>query len=263
MSASSRPARPSSPFVTQFAPTGDRAVTWATHARPVHAARWGAILPRCPTSSAGPPCSRPSGSRRADPGMRVVDPRGISVDGRSRVWSVPDASDPSFAREERRARARRAAAEASAERQQELRSRYAPPAPHPEGPTRTGGRVRSERDGGSFDVAAVAASARAALDAHPSTWTSYAELCAANGLDRGLSPAVARRLTPGSAGQHWFRIRSNDGVYDLPRDDASPRRSQAEADRALEAIGVRVLSHRADPERKLLWMHGEWCLAGR
>jgi hypothetical protein len=117
------------------------------------------------------------------------------------------------------------------------------------------------------DVAAIAASARAALDAHPSTWTSYAELCSANGLDRGLARVVARQLSPQPTGDHWFRIRNGDGVYDATTGAAERggpvRYSQAEADRALEAIGVQVLRHHADPDRKLLWMHGEWCLAGR
>jgi hypothetical protein len=116
-------------------------------------------------------------------------------------------------------------------------------------------------------LGSVAASARAALDAHPSTWTSYAELCAANGLDRGLALVVARGLILEPTGRDWFRIRNSDGVYNVPTDEAERgdpvRFSQAEADRALEAIGVRVRAHRADPERKLLWMHGEWCLAGR
>jgi hypothetical protein len=111
-------------------------------------------------------------------------------------------------------------------------------------------------------VAAFAASAIVALDAHPSTWTSYAELCAANGLDRGLASVVARQLGPASTGQHWFRIRNSDGVYDVPASGAD-RLSQAAADGALEAIGIGVRAHRADPERKLLWMHGEWCLAAR
>jgi len=177
---------------------------------------------------------------------------------------VPDATDPSFAREERRANARRAAAEASPHRQQELRAKYAPP-PAPARQVRPAGRKAAARDAVTFDVAAIAASARAALDAHPSTWTSFAELCPANGLDRSLAAALARQLGPASTGEHWFRIRGGDGVYDGVR-DGSPggaRYGRDEADRALEAIGVRVRAHHADPERKLLWMHGEWCLAGR
>ncbi len=181
---------------------------------------------------------------------------------------MPDASDPSFAREERRARARRAASEASAERQQELRSKYAPAPPPPPEPRRTsGGRTQARHSGPPIDAQQIAASARAALDAHPSTWTSYAELCSANGLDRSLSPVVARQLIPEPTGDHWFRIRNNDGVYDVPAGGANRgdavRHTQAEADRALEAIGVRVVGRRADPEYKLLWMHGEWCLAAR
>jgi hypothetical protein len=181
---------------------------------------------------------------------------------------VPDASDPSFAREERRARARRAAAEASPDRHEELRARYAPPpAPVRQARARASTRSTSDRTAVSFDVAAVAASARAALEAHPSTWTSYAELCPANGLERGLAAAVGRQLDPASTGEHWFRIRNSDGVYEVPRVGSGggdgARFNQAEADRALEAMGIRVQAHRADPERKLLWMHGEWCLAGR
>jgi hypothetical protein len=117
------------------------------------------------------------------------------------------------------------------------------------------------------DVAAVAASARAALDAHPYTWTSYAELCSANGLDRGLALVIARRLVLEPTGDHWFRVRDSEGVYNVPADEAVrgdlARYSRAEADRLLEAIGVRVVRQRADPDQKLLWMHGEWCLAGR
>ena len=82
-----------------------------------------------------------------------------------------------------------------------------------------------------------------------------------------MALVVARQLIPEPTGQHWFRIRNSDGIYNVPADEAERgdpvRYSQAEADRALEAIGVTVRSHRADPERKLLWMHGEWCLAGR
>ena len=82
-----------------------------------------------------------------------------------------------------------------------------------------------------------------------------------------MATVVARQLVPELTGQHWFRIRNSDGVYNVPAGGAARghpvRFSQAEADRALEAIGVGVRAHRADPERKLLWMHGEWCLAGR
>jgi hypothetical protein len=55
---------------------------------------------------------------------------------------------------------------------------------------------------GPIDAAQVAASARAALDAHPSPWTSYAELCSANGLDRGLSLVLARQLIPEPKDDH-------------------------------------------------------------
>jgi hypothetical protein len=82
-----------------------------------------------------------------------------------------------------------------------------------------------------------------------------------------MALVVARQLVAEPTGQHWFRIRNSDGVYNVPTeapDRGDPVRfSQTEADRALEAIGVRVHGRRADPERKLLWMHGEWCLAGR
>ena len=110
--------------------------------------------------------------------------------------------------------------------------------------TQTGAKARSDRRGPSIDVAAFAASASVALDAHPSTWTSYAELCAANGLDRGLASVVARQLGPAPTGQHWFRIRNSDGVYDVPASGAGRsdpvRFSQAAADSALEAIGIGV-----------------------
>jgi hypothetical protein len=69
------------------------------------------------------------------------------------------------------------------------------------------------RSSGAIDSAAIAALARGALDDHPVTWTSYAELCSAGGLDRGVALVVARLLVPEPTGDHWFRIRNSDGVY--------------------------------------------------
>ena len=115
---------------------------------------------------------------------------------------------------------------------------------------------------GVIDAAAVAAVARQALDEHPSTWTSYAELCSASGINRGAALVVARALIPEPTGDHWFRIRNSDGVYNVPSDEAERgdpvRYSQFEADRQLEAIGVRVIDRRADQRRKLCWTPAGW-----
>jgi len=132
---------------------------------------------------------------------------------------------------------------------------------HPR-PRRTAGQ-RS----GSIDAAAIAALARRALDEHPATWTSYAELCSASGLDRGLALVVARLLIPEPTGDHWFRIRNSEGVYNVPSDEAEHgdpvQFSQAEADRHLVAIGVPVVAKRADPARKLCWSSSGWAVKVR
>jgi len=180
---------------------------------------------------------------------------------------VPTPEDPSFAREQRRARAREAAAAASPERIAELRAEHAQD-------TATDQRQRSgisrprKHAGPSrpIDASEVAAIARRALDDHPSTWTSYAELCSASELDRGLALVVARLLIPEPTGEHWFRIRNSDGVYNVPADEAEHgdpvRYSQGEADKQLARIGVRVVAKRADRARKLCWTSDGWVIGG-
>lgn len=170
--------------------------------------------------------------------------------------------DPSFAREERRARAREAAAAATPERRQELKARYEPVAPEP--PRRARRPSARSQPRSDIDVTATAAVARKALDAHPGAWTSYAELCSAAGLDRQLALVVARHLVPGPMNEHWFRVRNGDGVYHMPTDDTergdAAGFSAAEADRRLEAIGVSVVGGRADIRRKLVWTTTGWQL---
>jgi hypothetical protein len=104
------------------------------------------------------------------------------------------------------------------------------------------------------------------LDAHPGTWTSYAELCAAAGLDRQLALVVARHLTPQPTSEHWFRIRNGEGAYNMPTDEATRgdvvRFSAGEADRLLAAIGVDVTHGRADRRRKLVWTTTGWRMQG-
>jgi len=175
---------------------------------------------------------------------------------------MPMPGDPSFAREERRARAREAAAAATPERIQELKSRYEPIDPDPPRPARRSSR--RQRSQTVIDSAAIAAIARTCLDEHPGTWTSYAELCSAAGLDRQLALVVARHLVPEPTSEHWFRIRNGEGVYNMPTDEAERgdivRFSPAEADRRLEEIGVRVVDRRADRRRKLVWTTTGWQL---
>ncbi|MET0146391.1 MAG: hypothetical protein ABW328_16645 [Ilumatobacteraceae bacterium] len=114
--------------------------------------------------------------------------------------------------------------------------------------------------------------ARAALDKHPATWTSYAELCSATGLTRNLAPTVARELHPEPTGAHWFRIRDDNGAFvaaeaaEAADGDEEPgdadRPSPADADRQLAASGVAVADGRADPARKLHWTGSGWALPG-
>ena len=115
-----------------------------------------------------------------------------------------------------------------------------------------------------IDASAIAAIARQALGAHPSTWSSYAELCSASGINRGAALVVTRALIPEPTVDHWFRIRNADGIYNVPSDEAERgdpvRFSQVEADRQLEAIGVRVINKRADQKRKLRWTRTGWTL---
>jgi hypothetical protein len=175
---------------------------------------------------------------------------------------MPVPGDPSFAREERRARAREAAAAATPEQLQDLKARYG--SINPDRPRPTQRSSRSSRSEQVLDSAAIASVARAGLDAHPGTWTSYAELCSASGLDRQLALVVARHLVPEPTGEHWFRIRNGDGVYNMPTDEAKRgdvvRFGQAEADRRLEEIGVRVVDRRADRRRKIVWTSTGWQL---
>jgi hypothetical protein len=80
-----------------------------------------------------------------------------------------------------------------------------------------------------------------------------------------LALVVARLLIPEPTGDHWFRIRNSDGVYNVPSDEAEHgdpvRFSQAEADRQLAAIGVAVVARRADAGRKLCWTSSGWAVA--
>jgi hypothetical protein len=114
----------------------------------------------------------------------------------------------------------------------------------------------------TIEGAEIAAEARRILDAHPATWTSYAELCSAHGLSRGLALVVARAMAPEPTGGHWFRIRNEAGVYNVPVNEHDRvSYGQAEADRLLRSIGVTVIGGRADPGRKIVWTSEGWVLA--
>ena len=120
-----------------------------------------------------------------------------------------------------------------------------------------------------IDTAGIARTARAALDKHPGTWTSYAELCSAMGMTRSSAGTIARQHIFEPTGTHWFRIRSDDGVYEPPTTDEAGAEadepvllSPAEADAQLTAIGVAVADGRADPDRKLGWNGSAWTLPG-
>src|SRR5262245_58073806 len=113
----------------------------------------------------------------------------------------------------------------------------------------------------TIDAAAIAAEAQRVLEAHPATWTSYAELCSAHGLSRSLALVVAKALIPLPTGDHWFRIRNEAGVYNAPvGEDDLVGFSQVEADRRLRSIGVGVVDDRADPGRKMVWTADGWVL---
>jgi hypothetical protein len=116
-----------------------------------------------------------------------------------------------------------------------------------------------------LDAAMIANEARLALDEHPGTWTSYAQLCDANGLSRRLALVVARLLVPEPTESHWYRIRNEAGVYRVPADEPDrgdpSRYSQSRADQLLGSIGVGVVNGRADPARKLVWGAQGWALA--
>ena len=197
---------------------------------------------------------------------------------------MPTPRDPSFDRVERATRAREAASGASDERLAELRARYlAPPTPPKRGAARRSApaapapRPRpAPRESNPIDAAAVVRTARAALDKHPATWTSYAELCSAMGLTPSLAPAVARQVTFDATGAHWYRVRDEHGSFvvtaagaeagetEAPRAEApdAGRPGAEEADRQLEALGVTVVDGRADPDRKLAWTGSGWALHG-
>ena len=114
-----------------------------------------------------------------------------------------------------------------------------------------------------IDAESIAATARRALNQYPATWTSYAELCSAHDLSRQLALVVARQLQPAPTGDHWFRIRNSEGVYNVPADEVDTVAfSQAEADSRLRAIGVDIVDRRADPARKLYWTPDGWPLRG-
>src|SRR4051812_8743626 len=115
----------------------------------------------------------------------------------------------------------------------------------------------------TIDAGAIAQTARSAFRAHPASWTSYAELAEAHGLTRGHALVVARALNPEPTHDCWYRIRNQDGVYNVPVSEDDPGTyTQAEADRLLRADGVAVTNRRADPSRKLTWANGTWRRVG-
>ena len=77
-----------------------------------------------------------------------------------------------------------------------------------------------------IDTAGIARTARAALDKHPATWTSYAELCSAMGMTRSSAGMIARQHIFEPTGTHWFRIRTDDGVYEPPTRPRGRRRGR-------------------------------------
>lgn len=190
---------------------------------------------------------------------------------------MPTPGDPSFDRGERATRAKEAASGASDERLAELRAKYLAPASAPKRganrrPAAAAPAPRAQpavRQPSPLDVAAVARTARAALDKHPATWTSYAELCSAMGLTRSLAPTIARQVVFDPTGSHWFRVRDEHGAYAIPAEDdpsdaehAAGRPTADEADQQLETFGVAVVDGRADPARKLAWTGSGWALHG-
>ena len=196
---------------------------------------------------------------------------------------MPTPGDPSFDRLERANRAKEAASGASDERLAELREKYLAPAATPKrAAARSARSAPAPRPKAAapkpspIDAGAIARTARAALDKHPMTWTSYAELCSAMGLTRSLAAAVARTPIFEPTGSHWFRVRDDHGVYEVPAAEAErPGAEQPgdepsdaehptaeEADRRLEALGVAIVDGRADPARKLAWTGSGWALHG-
>jgi hypothetical protein len=200
---------------------------------------------------------------------------------------MPSPGDPSFDRQQRAARAKLAASDASGERLAELREKYlAPTKPTTRAAARTTrtsapaaapARVPSTPKVRPLDTAGIVRTARAALDKHPATWTSYAELCSAMGMTRSSAGLLARQHVFERPGAHWFRVRNDDGVFEWPDGtQAAPgdRRGDGdeagegggvtldpdEADRELLAIGVAVVDGRADPDRKLGWNGSAWTL---
>jgi len=195
---------------------------------------------------------------------------------------MPSPGDPSYDRQQRAARAKQAASDASGERLAELREKYLAPTK----PTRrssTGSTPASSRASAvsttrrppaapkvnPIDTAGIARTASAALDKHPGTWTSYAELCSAMGMTRSSADRIARQHIFESTGTHWFRIRSDDGAYEPPTTDEAGADgnepvllSRDEADAQLTGIGIAVVDGRPDPARKLGWNGSAWTLPG-
>ena len=205
---------------------------------------------------------------------------------------MPSPGDPSYDRQQRAAHAKQAASDASAERVAELREKYLAPTKAARGAAAAGARTSSATAAGTratapttprqpsvpkvhpIDTAGIVRTARAALDKHPGTWTSYAELCSAMGMTRSSAGTMARQHIFEPTGAHWFRIRSDDGVYEPPTPDEgtdragtdgaepAPLLSPTDADAHLTAIGVAVVDGRADPGRKLGWNGSAWTLPG-
>ncbi|MET0324044.1 MAG: hypothetical protein ABW219_02390 [Ilumatobacteraceae bacterium] len=203
---------------------------------------------------------------------------------------MPSPGDPSFDRQQRAARAKQAASDASGERLAELREKYLAPTkpttratasrtsrttrtPTPAAAPRV--RVPSTPKVRPLDTAGIVRTARAALDKHPQTWTSYAELCSAMGMTRSSAGRLARQHVFERPGAHWFRVRNDDGVFEWPDavegNEGDPGVDVAvvavsfdpdEADRELAGIGVAVVDGRADPDRKLGWNGSAWTLPG-
>ena len=203
---------------------------------------------------------------------------------------MPQPGDPSYDRQQRAARAKQAASDASGERLAELREKYLAPVSPAKRAAGAGPGTRAATPAAQataprprqpsapkvhpIDTAGIVRTARAALDKHPGTWTSYAELCSAMGMTRSSAGVLARQHIFEPTGTHWFRIRSDDGVYEAPTVEeaadgsvdegaAQPASlSPAEADAQLTAIGVAVVDGKADPACKLGWNGSAWTLPG-
>lgn len=223
--------------------------------------------------------STDAGSESGDPAVAAATGRRLGAAHRVTAYPrpMPTPGDPSFDRVERATRAKEAASGASDERLAELRAKYLAPPPSPKrgaarrsataGAAAPAPRPRPDaRQSNPIDAAAIVRTARAALDKHPATWTSHAELCSAMGLTRSLASSVASEVTFDVTGPHWYRVRDDHGAYVAPEhgaEEGDAERPDAEqADARLEAIGVTVVDGRADPERKLAWTGSGWALHG-